>query len=181
MIEGATTKGIFLKEEVNYLRKKMGEPGVKKLVEVFGPVNFSSIKNYPETEEARLLKAIAKIISPDNPDEEMKELGSKSVEVYLSGVLGKTIFSLMGNDVKNLAMAITKIFSTITKGIEISAEDLGKNRVRITHKNNPIPAVYYEGIWSGALRYLKIPNYTITPKIIDSNNYAHEIEWGEVL
>ena len=169
-------KGAYLKNLVNQVKKEKGPEGLEQLKQYVADIDYSSIKDYPIEDEIKLHNAVMKVLYGEASSENYEKLGHFTFNMYANGMIGKTIFSLMGNDLKKIGMAAQKSIDTIAKGLNIHIEDMGGNKVKISIKNHPYDIKYYRGVFMAAI--VKFGNTgTIEDKEIEPRNYEYIIEW----
>ena len=173
-----TVKGMFLKNLVETVKQKKGPEGLKKLEDKFGDLRFSGIKDYPVETEIKLQKAAMEVIfgkvSPDN----YVEFGKLGFLTYANSLIGKTIFSLLGKDVKKIALGVPTAINTISSGFKITVTDLGAQKVSIRMINNPYITQYYEGVYKGAMEYLNVQG-KIEVNVLREHDYEYILEWDK--
>ena len=172
-----TVKGFFLKNLVEIVKKKKGPEGIEELEKRFGQsVNFSSFKDYPMEMEVELHYAMIDVLYSENKPEAHFEFGRIAFKTYAESLVGKTVFSLFGDDVKKIAMAVSRALNTVTSGLIVETEDLGPNKVKVTMKNNPYPIEYYEGIWTAGIEHFGYKPKVET-KTLGKEHYEYVLEW----
>lgn len=171
-----TIKGIFLKNLVDLVNQKKGDPGIKQLEKMVGDIHYSAIKNYPVETEIKLYHATENIIFGMNNSETREKIGMLTFEIYAHSFIGKTMFSLLGGDIKKAAYSLQKVLNTVTTGMEIRMEDLGPNKVKVIMSNNPYEIEHYKGVYMGALEFFEKEG---TVEAIESSphNYEYLVSW----
>ncbi|KKP69276.1 hypothetical protein A2X44_02710 [candidate division CPR3 bacterium GWF2_35_18] len=170
------TKGLFLKNIVNIIKKEKGEPGIQKLKEKVGQVDFFAFKDYPMELDVKFAKASCEILYGTANDEAYINLGKLAFQTYTKSVIGKTMFSLIGNNLYKGISNLGKMLSTVTSGFEITVQELDSHTIKIRTKNNPYHIKHYQGIWLAAFEYFgvvpQIDSRTISPE-----NFEYLIKW----
>jgi len=171
-----TVKGFVLKGVLKIVKKEKGEKGLKQLEQKFGSLKFSAFNDYPTETNAELRKMAAEVIYGKHDEETEYLFGKITFESYADSLIGKTMFSLLGNNLKKVAMGLPKILSTVNKGLESEVEDLGSKKVRIRMKNNPYHIKYHEGVWAAGAEFFK-EKYKITSRVLAPGDYEYVMEW----
>lgn len=172
------TKGIFLKAVVKYVSDAKGEAGIKLLEQNIGQsLQFSSIKSYPVSLLTKLHHEAAKIIYGKLDDEAMFKLGKLSVSTYTNSLLGKTMFSLLGNNFRTIAMSAAKMYKSVTSGIEVETKELQENKIKITIRNDPFEISYSEGLFTTITKQFGFTPTIISKKLNDTDN-EFILEWN---
>jgi len=166
------TKGLFLKGYVDMLRKQKGPEAIEKLKTMMdGEINFSQLKSYPMEIEIKLKDSIIKILYGKITDEAELEFGKLSFQVYADSVLGKTMFSLFGNNLKKLSLSVSRVLDSVVEGITFETEELGEKKVLIRITDNVHNIRHYEGVWLAAIKYF---GHQGAVKAVDKGNNVHE-------
>jgi len=171
-----TIKGIFLKNIVKRVREKKGPEGLKALEKKYGDLKISAFGEYPLSRYVDLTNFASEIIYGSNGPEAQYDFGKLSFDVYGESILGKTMFSLLGNDAKKVVMALGNILGTVTPGLHVKTEDLGGNAVKVTMQSNPQHIRHYEGMFSRGLEYFGKEGH-IESTVLGPNNYQYMISW----
>lgn len=171
-----TVKGIFLKNFVDFVRKTKGPTGLEQLKQKVGDINYSLVKNYSLEKEIELHKAIIKIVYGEFTTTNCQKLGEVAFNAFVESLVGKTIFALFGEDVKKAALGVQMALNTVTSGLDVHVEDLGKNKVKILMEHSLYPIAYYQGVWMAALKYLKKKG-TVEIQEIVSGTHEYIVSW----
>ena len=86
-----TTKGIFLKNLIDAVKKRKGPEGIKLLEEKFGSLHFSLVKSYPIEMEVRLHEAAVETLYQGQSDKAHFEFGRIGFKTYAESIIGKTM------------------------------------------------------------------------------------------
>lgn len=171
-----TVKGVFLKSLVETVRAKKGNEGVKQLEKEFGSLDFSAFQNYPLTEQARLNKAASIVLFGSHTPEAEYEFGRLSFKTYADSIIGKTMFSLIGDDPLKVASALPKILNMVTSGLDIEVKAVGPIKVSLRMKNLPFHIKHYEGCCAAAAEHFG-HTAVIESKVWGKNDYEYIVEW----
>ena len=126
----------------------------------------------------RLNRAAAIVLfGKDNPETQYK-IGKLTFNVYTHSFIGKTMFSLLGNRIKEAVLSSKKIYNTVTSGLDIETKELGDKKVSIRVRNDPFPLRYREGIFAAAMEYFGLDSNV---QAIKHYHEDHEyiLEWEE--
>ena len=171
-----TVKGIFLKDIVNIVKNEKGPEGLSKLEGEIGDINFSAFRDYPIETDKLLNEKAAEIIYGNSSPKTQFEFGKTAFKVYSGSAIGKTMFSLLGKDVKKVASSFGKILGTATSGLEVEVHDMGEKSLRFHMKNNPYNIRHYEGILFAAFEYFG-ENPKINAKELGEEDYQYDVMW----
>jgi len=171
-----TIKGIFLKDVVDIIEKEKGPRGIQILEDKMGDINYSALKNYPIEIDKKLNESAAEVLYGTSNSETQFEFGKTAFKVYENSAIGKTMFALMGKDIKKIALSFAKLMGTVTDGLETEVEDLGERKIVIRMKNNPYDIRHYEGIFHEAFEFFG-ENPHIKTKELGDEDYQYEISW----
>lgn len=169
-------RGIYFKMEIDYYRKKLGTKEFKKIEEKFPMIKrISPVLNYSREEEFQILKFIGQILYGNDLQKTFYLLGVDAFHFFSENPIGKTLFALLGNDLKTLALDIPKAFNTLTIGLQFKIDDPGGTAIQIKIYNDSAPAAYYEGILEEAVRYFGYNPKT--QKEIYDQLYIFTVSW----
>lgn len=172
-----TIKGMFLKNLINMVKQDKGAEGLKKLEQEFGDkINFSAMRDYPIETEMKLHKAIMKVIFGEESLDNYRKLGQMNMHYYANSIVGKTIFSLVGKDLKSSALRAQKFINTIASGIKIEFTDLDETKMKTVIQGLPYPIEYYQGIFEESLKYFKKIG-TVTTEKTGPDEYTYIADW----
>jgi len=174
---GTTTKGIFLKSMVDAVRKEKGPEGLKELEEIFGDIHFAGFKDYPGEVDKRLNKAVIKVIYGEETPEAWREFGKLGFRTYADSIIGKTMFSLLGNDLRRIALAVERVFNTVTSGYQISVEEVSESEIRIRIKNTHENREYLKGLFVAAVEHFGEKG-KVTSRVFGEEDYEYSVKWG---
>lgn len=152
-----TTKGFYLIDHVEKVRRVKGEEGVKKLKELVKDVDidhFSKIKDYPIEDEIKLFKAAAKIIFGKEDENAWLNFGKMDFNTTMQSSLGRVIMALFAKDPKQLAVNLPKVFGFFMSGPKLSCLEATDEKIVMRVDNNPYPKEYYQGMFMAGLEYL---------------------------
>lgn len=174
---GKTIKGMFLKNLIGMVKKDKGIEGLQRLEKEFeSKINFSAMSDYPIDVEMKLHKAIMEVyfgmITPEN----YRKLGRMNMRYYTESIVGKTIFSLVGKDLKSSAQKAQRFIDTIASGIKIELTELGEKEIKAVIYGIPYPIEYYQGIFEESLNYFKKKG-TIKAKKSGLDEYTYIAQW----
>jgi uncharacterized protein (TIGR02265 family) len=120
-----TVKKFFLKGAIDEVKRQKGKEGVERLEELMGETaHFSPFKDYFMKDTVKLYDSVAEVLFGENNDDTQLEVGKLTVTVYTNSIVGKTMLSLLGRDVKKTALSLPRVFDTIESGFEFETEDL---------------------------------------------------------
>lgn len=172
-----TIKGMFLKNLISMVKKDKGVEGLQRLEEEFGEkINFSAMSDYPIEIEMKLHKAIMQVYFGEVNLKNYRKLGQMNMHYYTESIVGKTIFSLVGKDLKASALKAQKFTDTIASGIQIEFTDLGETKMKAVIRGLPYPIEYYQGIFEESLNYFKKKG-TVSAKKTAPEEYVYITEW----
>jgi uncharacterized protein (TIGR02265 family) len=174
-----TVKGFFLKGVVDEVKRQKGKEGLKRLEELMGgPAHFAPFKDYPMKDMLKLYDSVAELLFGENNDDTQLEVGKLTVTVYTNSIVGKTMLSLLGRDIKKTALSLPRIFDTVGSGFEFETEDLGPQKVKIRIKNDPFNIHFRKGMFmAGVEAFGRQP--TIVERTLGPGDYEFEIEWND--
>ncbi|OGB76748.1 hypothetical protein A2476_01985 [candidate division CPR3 bacterium RIFOXYC2_FULL_35_7] len=168
---------MFIKNLVSMVKKDKGIEGIEKLKKEFGnDVNFSAMTDFPLETEMKLHNAIMMVYFGKVSSENYRKLGEMNMHYYSNSIVGKTIFSLIGKDLKTSALRAQKFIDTIASGIGIKVKELGEKKLSLTLEGLPYPIEYYKGICEESLAYFKKKGKIIATKS-GPDEYTYIAEW----
>lgn len=171
-----TMKGIMLSMFIKTLEDKYGPDGMKRFEAAYGDINFSSFKDYPIEEEARLYDVAVKVFYPDDQKAGFVEFGKVSFNMYADSFMGRTFFALFNMDLKKTALQAGHVLTNLTKDLHLEVEDTGGKSFKIIVRELPYPPYYYEGVWLAALEHFKLKG-TVKTIIVSDSHYEYLINW----
>lgn len=175
---GATVKGYIIKGVLSIVKNRKGPSGLIELEKKFGNINFSSIKDYPVEINAALRKAASEVVYGKYSPETEYEFGKVTFITYTENLIGKTMFSLFGNNLKKIALALPKILATINRGLEVKVEDLGPQKIKIVMINDPYDIRYHEGVWAAAVEYFHYQPH-VEATVLKPGMYQYILSWNK--
>lgn len=171
-----TTKGMFLKSIIKAVEKEKGPEGLKRLEELHGNIKYSGFQDYSMEEEKQLYsKALIVLYGGESP-EAWRQFGALAFRTYADSLIGKTMISLIGADIKRLGLTTEKILNTITTGYVVTVEDLEGNNLKLTLEHCPDRMEYFEGVFAEAIKTF---GYTskVTARELGVDHYEYTISW----
>lgn len=172
----SNTKGIFLKGLVKIVEQEKGPKGLKELENFFGDIKFSGFKDYPFSVERKLNQAVIKVLWGKETPEAWIKLGRIGFRSYIDNPLGKTMFSLFGNNIKSLALMLGKVFDTVTSGYKVKVEDLGPQKLSVIIDNCSDEREYWVGMFEAGIAYFGSQPF-VEAKTLGENKYQFFISW----
>jgi len=171
-----TSKGIFLKNAVKIIEKEKGPEGLKQLEKEFGDFKFSAFKNYPMEENVRFNKAAVKVLYGEVTSDAWRKFGGLAFHTYVDSVVGRTMMSLLGNDLEKVIFALEKVLGTVSAGYEMEVEKLNDNKFKIRFFNNPDEIEFYEGVFVAGIKYFGYKP-KVSSKAFGKENFEYVLEW----
>lgn len=173
----STTKGIFLNGYVNAVEKEKGPEGIAKLRKLYGDLRFSGFKDYPYETERKLSKAIITIMWGKESPDVWEKMGEFVFNIYIDNPIGKTMFSLLGRDLKKVAHTVDKIFNTVTTGYSVQVEDIGETQLKLTLGNCPDEKELWLGIFKTALKHFGYEP-SVSVRALAPQQYEYVVTWA---
>lgn len=149
---GATAKGLFLKDPVRRVEKVHPEADVFREAGV-PQRRLLPFFDYPYDELIRLLDAAAKILWPDVPrGEALRRLGRGAYEALLSAQVGRVLFGALGSDFARVAAIGARGWKVSVSFGEVRYEELGPRHGAYRFREFPaLLETYQVGVVEGAM------------------------------
>ena len=169
------TKGIYLKILLHTMKKASGSEIIKKIKEKMD-IDFSPVRDYPMETEAKLIHEYLLLTNGVDTEQTQYDFGKLAFEAYLNSVFGKTMFSLMGNDVKKISMGASKALGVVIGGVDVTSEDTGPNSVIVRIKNAILHIRHFDGAFTGMFNSFGY-NVKIDCEVITARDYEYRVQW----
>ncbi len=172
-----TVKGLYIKWQLDKVKGKIGEDGLKELKRELGDVRISPFDDYPQEVLIDVQRAIIRRLFGEESEESWSECGKFMLGAFLDSVLGKTTMLMLGKDPKRLALAAPKVFAHASAGMRIEVEDLGPCKVRIVISHTLHQPAYFSGIFHAALAHYNC-RPSIHSQILSKTELEFLVEWS---
>jgi uncharacterized protein (TIGR02265 family) len=179
MKTSSTIKGIFINSHIKAVQSQKGGEGLELLEKLFGkPLQYKNSDNVPIRDEVRLIECAVIVLNGDKftKDELTLEAGRLHFRNFVTTPLAKILFPLFKNQFKLLMLNTNNIAGHVFNGVKFSAEDLGKNSIKVIMNNNDYPINHFKGLFEEWMKYSGLTG-TVDTKETAPDQYEYSMQW----
>lgn len=175
--EGASAKGLFLRDPLKRVEKK--QPGLDLFERAGVPRRrLLPFFDYPYADLMRLLYAASEVLYPREPrGEGLRQLGRGAYEALLDQQVGKVLFAAFGSDFARVASVGARGWQVSVSFGEVRFERLGDGHAAYHFRELPaFLETYQVGVVEGAMRVCGVRGEVWT-KLVSLGEGTLELFW----